>query len=412
MMKTLKSLFRSESGQLSVMFALSAVPLLIAIGSAVDYVRIYDTRTKLQAAVDGAALAAAMAEDRNDGQRWVMAKNYFKSNFSAAHDSEITIDVKVTTKRVAVTVNYEQPTSLLALAGIKSTEISVTGEVLRAGESWAEVVMVLDYSGSMKDNDKYKRMAEAATTMVDSLSSSIEEGHLKIGLVPFSAMVHTSMPSSYVTQWSADSTWTGCTQDRKYPYNTTVDTPVSGNSDTKWGYYDNTSENSGSYACSAYQSKNLKILPLTNDMEAVKAKLDGMRPLGNTNIPLGAAFGWNLLDPAAPYTEAVPYTDKKTHKYLILLTDGVQTSKQWGSGNSRSVQKGNENLVKICAGMANAGITVFTVAYDITDPKVTTLLKNCGGERYYEPDVSSSGITEVFAAITEEINKQIIRLAR
>ena len=68
--------------------------------------------------------------------------------------------------------------------------------------------------------------------------------------------------------------------------------------------------------------------------------------------------------------------------------------------------------MKICAGMANAGITVFTVAYDITDPKVTTLLKNCGGERYFEPDVSSSGITEVFAAITEEINKQIIRLAR
>jgi Mg-chelatase subunit ChlD len=366
----------------------------------------------LQAAVDGAALAAAMAENRNDGQRWVMARNYFKSNFTVAQDSDISLDVKITATRIAVTVIYEQPTSLLALAGIGSTEIRVTGEVMRAGESWAEVVMVLDYSGSMKDDDKYKRMAEAATTMVDSLSSTIDEGHLKIGLVPFSAMVYTSMPSEYVTQWTANATWTGCTQDRKSPYNTTVTTPVTTNADTKWGYFDNTSENTGSYGCSAYQSRKLGIMPLTDDMDAVKSKLEDMRPLGNTNIPLGAEFGWNLLDPAAPYTEGVPYTNKKTHKYLILLTDGVQTSKQWGPGNSRSVQKGNENLVKICAGMADAGITVFTIAYDVTDPKVTTLLKNCGGDRYYEPEVGGSGITEVFASITQEINKQTIRLAR
>ncbi len=45
-----------------------------------------------------------------------------------------------------------------------------------------------------------------------------------------------------------------------------------------------------------------------------------MKPLGNTNIPLGTEFGWNLLDPQALLHEGAPYSDTKTKKYLILLT--------------------------------------------------------------------------------------------
>ena len=36
--------------------------------------------------------------------------------------------------------------------------------------------------------------------------------------------------------------------------------------------------------------------------------------------------------------------------------------------------------------MAAAGVIVFTIAYDINDPDVTTLLKSCAPDRYYEPD--------------------------
>ena len=97
----------------------------------------------------------------------------------------------------------------------------------------------------------------------------------------------------------------------------------------------------------------------------------------NTNIPLGAEFGWNLLDPQAPFEEGQPYAAKTNRKFLILLTDGVQTSRQFGSGNSRSVSNGNQNLLTLCAGMRNAGVTVFTIAYDINDPAVTTLLSSC-----------------------------------
>ena len=217
--------------------------------------------------------------------------------------------------------------------------------------------MVLDYSGSMKDNNKYKRMAAAATTMVDSLSSSIDEGHLKMGLVPFSAMVHTSMPSSYVTQWSANQRrGPDARRIGRSPYNITVDTPqILPTPDTKWGYYDNTSENSDELFMLAPIRASISSI-LAADGGHGSGEDEARRACSRWAIP---TFRWA---PSSAGTcsirqnhipKASPMTNKKTHKYLILLTDGVQTSKQWGPGNSRSEQNGNDNLPKICKGMAD-----------------------------------------------------------
>ena len=405
-------LLHHAGGNITIILSLMAVPLALVAGLAIDRVRMDAARAEMQAAIDGATLAASMADNRTTKQREDLAKKYFKSNFYYAQKLDVNFSVKVTAKSVAATASLNFPTSLMALAGINATELDVTSEVMRAGDSWAEVALVADYSGSMKDNNKYIRMSKAATTMVDSLSADIGADHLQVGLVPFSAMVYTSMASKYVTQPSPTTTWTGCTQDRQSAYNTTVNTPSPGDATSKWGYYDTGFENSGVYGCATYNANNLSILPLTSDIAAVKAKLASMVPLGNTNIPLGAEFGWNLLDPALPYNEGAPYGNKKNHKYLILLTDGVQTSKQWGPGGTHSTQNGDDNLLKLCSGITAAGITIFMVAYDVTDPAVTALLKQCGGDHYYQPDVSETAVSEVFTAITQEINKQTVRLSR
>jgi Flp pilus assembly protein TadG len=412
MLRKLGSLLKTAEGNVTILFALAAVPLLLAAGAALDYVRVVSARTELQAALDGAALAAAMATDLDGKEREKAAKKYFDKNFSLASKSEYRLDVKVTATSIVATASYELPTSLMAIAGLTQSEIESTSEVQRAKGSTAEVVLVLDYSLSMEDNSKYSRMAQAAADMVDSLSSTIGAEQVKFGLVPFSAMVYGSMPAQFVTQSAAGATWTGCTQDRKSPLNATVTTPDASDASTKWGYIENSKQTTGSMACAAYASKNLKILPLTSDIAAVKAKLKSMVPLGYTNIALGAEFGWNLLDPAAPYSEGAAYDNAKNRKYLILLTDGMQTTNEWGPGNKRSVANAEANLATLCSGMDKAGITVFTIAYDVTDPGITSLLKKCGGDRYYEPSVGGSEITQVFSKINAEIGKQTLRLAR
>jgi Flp pilus assembly protein TadG len=401
----------NTSGQISVLFAIAAVPVLLAGGVAIDRIRIDNARTSMQAALDGAALAAANANTQSNDRREELAEAYFERNFVGAGDPSANFSINVTKAKVTATASYDVATPFMALGGFYSATVTTEGEVLREGETFVELAMVLDYSGSMNSNNKYLRMAKAATEMVDGLETSIGKDRLKIGLVPFSAMVAASMPAQYVTQPSPSETWTGCTQDRRSPYNITVGTPNPADDLTKWGYFD-AGENSGAYACPTYLSKQLEILPLTDDLDAVRAKLSAMRPLGNTNIPLGTEFGWNLLDKQQPFIEAMPYGNKTYKKYLLLLTDGVQTSSQWGPGGIRSVASGNKNLTSLCAGIKASGITVFTIAYDVNDPAVTKLLKTCAGSNYYQPDVSASGIAEVFAAITKEINRQTVRLSR
>jgi Flp pilus assembly protein TadG len=413
MRTNLKSLLRHSSGNVTVMFSLVIIPVLLAAGSAIDYMRFNDARTSVQSALDGAALAAALPAEKTDDERIAIAQDFFRNNLSYRRPdgSDIEVDVTINADTVAAAVSTEVPTSFMRLAGIETMALNEITEVMRPFEGTAEVVLVLDYSGSMNRNRKYQDMSAAATSMVNSLDSALEDGKLKVGLVPFSAMVYTSMSGSYVNQGSGLSSWTGCTQDRSYPHNTNVDTPTA-DAATKWGYIDGNGENSGQYQCTSYDNKNLKILPLTTNMTTVKSKLSSMRPLGNTNIPLGAEFGWNLLDPQLPFDEAAAYTDPQTRKFLVLLTDGVQTSSEFGVGGDRSVPHANENLLELCSNMRGSGITVFAIAYDITNPAVTDLLEDCAPGRYYEPDAGGGEINQVFSQITRQIKNRIARVSR
>ena len=99
-------------------------------------------------------------------------------------------------------------------------------------------------------------------------------------------------------------------------------------------------------------------------------------------------------------------------KFLILLTDGVQTSKQSGSDGTRSVNNGNSNLVELCKNVGKAGVEVFAIAYDITDPAVTTLLKGCAPSNYYEPDALGSEINSVFSSIAKKIENRMVHISR
>jgi Mg-chelatase subunit ChlD len=319
-------------------------------------------------------------------------------------------DIKVNPDSITVSINTERKTAFMRLAGTEEVPIDVMAEVTRPKSKNAEVVLVLDYSYSMVAKNKYVSMRNAASNLIDKLAES-EVSSLKFGLVPFSAMVRLSMPKTYVTQNSATPTWTGCTQDRKYPYNTSDSTPTS-NNNTKWGYIDPIGENSAPHDCQAYKNKELDVVPLTGDLDEVKSRMQAMQPVGNTNIPLGVEFGWHLLSPNEPFTEGAPYDDKETMKFMIVLTDGVQTSRQWGPKDNRSVNNGNANLVTLCSGVKDRGITVYTIAYDVTSAVVTDLLKACAGSNYFNSSDSAEEIDSVFNEIASRIGSSLVRIAR
>ncbi len=410
--KATRELAGQTGGNVSIFTAIAALPLLLAAGAAIDYTRAARVETELQAAADSAALAAATFETNDVAKQKAVGATYFQSNFEDTALSSIVPTITVDGDKVTVTASFDYPMTFMALAGISTMPITAISEVQGGKGFNAEVALVLDYSGSMLDSNKYVRMRDAAIKLTEELTASKKYTTIKFGIVPFSAMVRTSMSASYVIQPAATATWTGCTQDRLSPYNTEVSTPTA-NDDTKWGYIDDhKNENGGKYDCTFYLANKLDITPLTADAAAIKARLAEMYPLGNTNIPLGAEFGWNLLDPDAPFIEGAPYSDKKTRKFVLLLTDGVQTSRHWGDKGNRSVDNGNDNLVTVCKKMAAKGITIFAIAYDIKAEAVTKLLKACAPDNYFEPDTSGTQIDAVFAAITERIKKSTMHITK
>ena len=99
---------------------------------------------------------------KSDAERIVIGEAYFNQQFSYKDITEVKLDITVEKTSVTATANLQMPTALLKLAGIDSMDIVGMSEASRPAAGKAEVVLVLDYSGSMKDNNKYKRMASAA----------------------------------------------------------------------------------------------------------------------------------------------------------------------------------------------------------------------------------------------------------
>ena len=297
---------------------------------------------------------------------------------AAGYTTESSFEVESGILIASATV--DAPTSMMKLAGISSMSISGTAEVGLATDKKAEIALVLDYSGSMEETSgtkvKYVAMKDAASKLVTDLTTS-SPGKVKFGLVPFSHQVHLSMSDSFIVGGSGSSTWTGCTQDRQYPHNLTDNTPTSADK-SKWGHP--FAPDHAGWGCSGYVDNHLQVKPLTSDGNAITSQLAAMRPYAWTHIALGVEFGYHLLSPNLPFDQGVAYGDTETQKFMIVLTDGMQTEPAFGPGSTRSVAQGESNLEQLCENAKADGIRIITLAFDLYDTSTRTRLKNCASD--------------------------------
>ena len=393
--KTLPSRFLQDTdGSYAVLFAIALVPVILSAGIAVDYASMTRNRAFLQNAMDAAVIAAGAETNMTPEERIEEAVNVFEANVES-HSLQVTPQITVDGETISGTANYDYPTSFGGIIGINSIGVSVAAQVKYAVESAAEVAMVLDYSGSMSWNGKWQAMRDAAKDLVDILGENGEREDISFALAPFTNIVRTSMPSQYIKDQPAGSTWTGCTQDRKWPFNIKDMTPVGSNA-SKWGWM--ASANNGH--CNGHIARNLNIRPLDNDHAAVKAQLDSMSPDGMTHISLGLEFGWHLISPNEPFSQGVAYDTPGTKKFIVLLTDGAQTTKAWGSGNSYTVANGEENLENLCQAIKDKDVYVITVAFDLDDVPTKNRLRDCASNPgYFFEAESNEQLAQAFTTV-------------
>jgi Flp pilus assembly protein TadG len=180
-----------------------------------------------------------------------------------------------------------------------------------------------------------------------------------------------------------------------------------------------------------YYCRSEPIQPLTFDSSKISSKITSLSADGNTNILEGVAWGLRVLSPGAPFTEGrVGTTDRPLQKIMIVMTDGDNTyttntshynDSAYGPygflrNNRLNLSKTTSTTVKdkqdtltqeACTNAKNAGITVYTVAFQVTASATKTMLKTCATSSAYAYTAESN--SELLAAF-QTIANQISRL--
>ena len=189
---------RDVGGNVAMLFGLSVLPLMLAVGIAVDYNQAAAVQQKLNGTVDAIALAAARVHDDED-MRQSIGQKFLDGNVANYLDGlavrDLVVEFDDETETVTVSVAAEVPTNLMSLGGIDDITVTSRSKVSYEGHvsEPVSVALVLDVSGSMGWNNKIGTLRTAATTLLDKLDVADPDGvYVRTGLVTYSSSIqHT-----------------------------------------------------------------------------------------------------------------------------------------------------------------------------------------------------------------------------
>src|SRR5680860_810743 len=115
-------MFRSENGSFAPIFTLALVPMIAAIGAAVDYSILDNQISHLQETVDASALSAAIDFDKTDAERIARSETFYYSqvNNPCTNAPTITPDGD----KATVVAKCDVPTRFLGLVGMNEFSMS------------------------------------------------------------------------------------------------------------------------------------------------------------------------------------------------------------------------------------------------------------------------------------------------
>jgi Flp pilus assembly protein TadG len=385
---------KNESGAMALIAGLAAIPVFLAAGAAVDYGNWVAVDSRLQAAVDAAALAAARASNKTEVERKQIASDYFHSNFGKPKNAGTpTVNMTIEGDGVInVTGQVTVNNYLTSVVGMNSTALSASSQVKREAQG-LEVALVFDNTGSMGNEQRLSTLKTASKKFVDILyGPKTTSDSLKIAVVPFSQFVNVGpdkadeawldtgglSPQSGANflnanwhNWRAwnkisNRSWTGCVEARSgsMAVDDTVPDPNNGATlftpafapdepdlqgyannylaDSRTNTIDRRQRHQGKYndanvtSTSSGPDKGCNIqpiLPLNNVKKPVIDTLEAMQANGYTHVAEGVAWGLRVLSPEAPFSEGTAWSDKKIIKSMVLLTDGENTFDSRGNHN-------------------------------------------------------------------------------
>jgi Flp pilus assembly protein TadG len=391
-----KGFWKNTAGNITMMFALVSVPLMLTVGAAIDFGHASYVRTVLQSAADSAALAGATSTDKSDAVLQKAVEDFLKAN-NADGVTEYISEIKQTydpgegTFRVDVvgTIN----TTFMAIGGIDKIDVGAHS-VVNAGSKTLEIALVLDNTGSMK-GAKINDLKSAAKNLVSIMESEAAAfTDLKIAVVPFAEYVNIGTSNSGATWLDkkplGGATWDGCVGSRNNPHDERA-----GSSGPK-------------YPAVAGVPCNVPLLPLNANFNTVRSKIDTMVAKGYTYIPAGLLWGWNVLDHEAPFTEGKSNSVSKAvqaRKAVVLMTDGENTiSPTYPLHNEFDGAPANAKLASLCDAVKDGGVEIYTVSFMVPSNTIKDILTKCASTpgQYYDA-ANASDLYSAFSQIARDL---------
>ncbi len=405
-----------RKGNIAILFGLAVIPIVGAMGVAVDYSLANAGRTAMQAALDNTALSLSKMMPLTQGQLDDYGWKIFQGNLGphtplVIKQSDLVITP--TTGKLSLQLNSQYP---IRMAGVLSKYMPLTIPIgsqteVVWGDTRLRVALVLDNTGSMSQAGKISALQTATTNLLTTLQNvATHNGDIYVSIIPFVNDVNvgasnysqnwidwtswnanngTCSNHNYTTQSSCTShnkvwthsnhnTWNGCVTDRgnssgpsAQNYDQNVTTPVAGVTASLFPAEQNST-------CPQ------QMMELSYDWSTLKNLVNQMSPGGSTNQPIGLVWGWQSLVGGGPLTAPPMDPNFQYTQVIILLSDGLNTQDRWyGNGSNVSTQVDsrmydpNNNGAGTCKNIKDAGIKIYTVQVNTGGDPTSTLLQNC-----------------------------------
>ena len=390
---------RSESGNVAMLFGLTIMMILAAVGGAVDYGRWLNARQQTQHAIDAAVLAAGRVLQISGGNAAAAldtAQRYY-DELKSRGTSRDTINFELTDSGSAVqaTGDAAVATPFLNIIHIQELPVFTSAKAILAvggnQQTNIEIGMMLDVTGSMAGS-KIQDLRDAAKDLVNIVVWDNQgEYTSRVAIAPFAPRINVGSYISALTGLPETKRFNNsnrkpiqCVTERTGTHAFTDEAPANNRYLSAYkGNTGNTAVNdsanySSSGSCST-PSSGQSILPLTSNKTTLNAKIDALGASGATAGQLGTAFAWYLISPKwaniwpadskpAPYSDITTLGDEgqpKLQKIVILMTDGAYNTyggTQYGDNSSQAVQIA-DNSKLLCENMKGEGVIVYSVGF-------------------------------------------------
>jgi Flp pilus assembly protein TadG len=497
--------WQDKRGSVAVIFAVSAMLLVVIAGAAVDFATAYYVRSSLQNALDSAALAAGRSDvdpddttEEKERKLTAEAKTVFDANLDLSPklvtvqplQVSYTPPVGITPDTVLVSMSASIPTTFLRIVGIPQFNLTVNSISQRPQPGPIDLALVLDTTGSMNATPAVDGVEPKITTLRTAAKELVERvmargsPNIQVGVVPYANYVNVGLisptpswilpivriePAVCTKRSTTDCTDKGtydcpidgvmkkdgcgtkfcaCLESIEvvYPWNGLVgarsvlppnkprDRSKNDNTDK---YLDTIKDlpTEPSTTIPVYSGQNdvsmatiaapARIRPLTSNKADVLSTITALKAYGETHIPAGLIWGWNILAPGEPYAARTQaqLDEIGGRKVLLLMTDGINANspRLWDgailphASASHAWRDGTltDQLTEdICNNIRADGIQIFTVLFDVPEgSKIQRILNGCASPKGTDPEVrwsfnakSKKDLLEAFRDISNELD--------